>query len=232
MRTQLLLALLASAGVFAGQDTAHAQSDLLKKGAQAVSSVAAPSPVLGLLGKASDGALDKLAQPGAFYADEAVRILLPGPFKKAGEIMKLTSKTGLTTDLAKAMNDAAGLAAKEAKPVFRDAINGMTISDAVSIAQEGDGATRYLRQSAGDTLKLRLRPLISSALDTTGALAQVEKLNKVKLLRGAGIGSDMLINSVTDQALAGIFTYIGNEERQLRTNPLEAGKGLLKGLIN
>jgi hypothetical protein len=232
MRTQLLLALWACAGMFAGHDAAHAQSDLLKKGAEAVTSAAAPSPVRGLLGKASDAALDKLAQPGGFYADEAVRILLPGPLKKAGEIMKLTSKAGLTTDLVRAMNDAAGLAAKEAKPIFRDAINGMTINDAVSIAQEGDGATRYLKQSAGDTLKGRLRPLISAALGTTGALTQVDRLNKVKLLRGTGLGSDMLINSVTDQALAGIFTYLGNEERQLRANPLDAGKGLLKGLIN
>ena len=32
----------------------------------------------GLIGNASDGALDKLSEPGAFYADTAVRILLPG----------------------------------------------------------------------------------------------------------------------------------------------------------
>lgn len=36
------------------------------------------SGVKGLIGGASDGALDKLAQPGAFYRDTAVRILLPG----------------------------------------------------------------------------------------------------------------------------------------------------------
>ena len=34
--------------------------------------------VKGLIANASDSALDRLAQPGAFYADTAVRILLPG----------------------------------------------------------------------------------------------------------------------------------------------------------
>ena len=35
------------------------------------------SGLTGVLGKASDSALDKLAVPGAFYADPAVRIMLP-----------------------------------------------------------------------------------------------------------------------------------------------------------
>ena len=72
-----------------------------------------------ILSQASDNALDKLAQPGAFYADKAVRILLPGPLEKAGKLLRLTGKSGLTKDLTKNINDAASLAATEAKPVFR-----------------------------------------------------------------------------------------------------------------
>ena len=46
-----------------------------------------------LLGNASDGALDKLAKPGAFYADTAIRILLPGG-KTVSKLLKVGAKAG------------------------------------------------------------------------------------------------------------------------------------------
>lgn len=58
--------------------------------------------VKGLIASASDGALDKLAQPGAFYADAAVRILLPGAEGKlASKLMGAGERLGLTTRLTK-----------------------------------------------------------------------------------------------------------------------------------
>ena len=68
--------------------------------------------VKGLIGSASDGALDKLAQPGAFYRDTAVRILLPGAGGKlASKLFGVGDKLGLTTNLTKSLNDAGGKAA-------------------------------------------------------------------------------------------------------------------------
>lgn len=190
------------------------------------------APITHTLGNASDAALDKLAQPGAFYADEAVRILLPGPLKKASGLMKLTDQAGLTSDLTKSLNDAAGLAAKEAKPIFRSAIDKMTLQDGISVASKKDGATRYLQQSAGGDLRTKVRPLIVSALTEVGAYNQVEKLGGSGggLLSSAGLSRDGLTDSVTDQTLSGIFKYMGAEEANLRANPLAAGKKLLKGL--
>jgi hypothetical protein len=189
--------------------------------------------VTSLLGQASDSALDKLAQPGAFYKDEAVRILLPGPLKKASKIMQFTNKAGLTDGLVQKLNDAAGLAAKEAKPIFRSAISQITLKDAVGIVGKNDGATRYLRESSGSVLQQKMRPLILTALGKVGAFKQLDKLGKTSSLLGqAGISRDGLSDSVTDQAMNGIFAYIGNEEGRLRANPLGAGKALLKGFGN
>lgn len=190
------------------------------------------APITSTLGSASDAALDKLSEPGAFYADEAVRILLPGPLKQASGLMKLTDQAGLTRNLTKSLNDAAGLAAKEAKPVFRDAINKMTVKDGVGVVTKKDGATRYLQESSGDELHARVRPLIATALTEVGAYDQLAKLGtgKAGLLSGAGLSADGLTDSVTDQALSGIFKYIGAEEASLRANPLDAGRKLLKGL--
>ena len=190
----------------------------------------------GLLAQASDDSLDKLAQPGAFYNDKAIRIVLPlvggGLGKSLGSVLEFGDKLGLTGNITRSLNDAAGLAAKEAKPVFRSAIEGLSLADVPGIVSQNDGASRYLRQSAGDTLQTRLRPLIDTALGQVGAFGQLESLGRQSSLPGlAGLSHDRLGASVTEQALNGIFRYIGNEEARLRANPLGTAGGLLKGIF-
>ncbi len=193
-----------------------------------IAPVAAQSAgVSSLLGKASDNALDKLAQPGAFFADEAVRILLPGPLKNAGKLLRFTSKRGLTKDLTKSMNDAASLAAKEAKPVFRDTINGLSLKDGVGIVKEKGGATNYLRESSGDSLREKIRPLVVKAMGDVGAFDQMEKLSNVSAVRKLGISSDNLTDHVTEKTMDGIFKYMAAEENKVRKNPLKSLGGIL-----
>lgn len=206
---------------------------------KAKASKSAGGSMKGLLGNASDSALDQLSRPGAFYADQAVRILLPGPLQKATKLMKLTDRAGLTNNLTKSINDAAGLAAQEAKPVFRSAIDSMTLTDGVGIVTGGDtGGTQYLQRTSGEVLRQKMRPLISDALGRTGALKQLDSLGTggggvggmLGSLAGVGISRDGLIDSVTDQAMSGIFTYIGREEATFRKNPLKAGQKLLDSI--
>lgn len=189
------------------------------------------APITRTLASASDAALDQLAKPGAFYQDDAIRILLPRALGKASGLLKLTDSVGLTTQLTRTLNDAAGLAASEAKPIFRNAINQMTIKDGVEVATHSDGATRYLEKTSGTELHGKIRPLIVDALGKTGAYDQLAKISAGGSLGAlAGLNRDSLTDSVTDQALAGIFKYIGAEEGKLRANPLETGKKLLQGL--
>lgn len=185
--------------------------------------------VKGLIGNASDGALDRLAQPGAFYADTAVRILLPGANGKlASKLFGMGDKLGLTTNLTKSLNDAGGKAAGEAKPVFRAAIDNLRWTDAPGLVSKDDGATRYLQTNAGSVLYTKVSPLIGSALENVGAYRQLDQLSKGnRLMASAGLTRDGLTRSVTEQALKGIFHYIAGEEAALRRNPA----GLLKGVF-
>ncbi|WP_374283220.1 DUF4197 domain-containing protein [Novosphingobium sp.] len=193
------------------------------------------SGLTGLLGKASDSALDKLAVPGAFYADPAVRIMLPlvgGAGGLLGQVLNQGSKLGLTDGLTRKLNDAAGLAAKEAKPVFRAAIGRLTLADVPGIATQNDGASQYLRRSAASELTAKLRPLVDSGLVKVGAYGALDKLaKKGALAQLAGISHEKLGASVTDQVLNGIFKYMGTEEAKLRTNPLKPAESLLKGIL-
>lgn len=184
--------------------------------------------VKSLIGNASDGALDKLAQPGAFYADKAVRILLPGAGgKMASKLFGMGDKLGLTTNLTRSLNDAGGKAAGEAKPVFRAAIDDLRWSDAPALVTKKDGATRYLQTSAGGVLFTKVSPLVGSALQNVGAFRQLDDLSKGNsLLASAGLTHDGLTKSVTEQALKGIFQYMAGEEAALRKNPASLLKGI------
>ncbi|WP_446653980.1 DUF4197 domain-containing protein [Blastomonas sp.] len=195
--SKLALAISLSVATVALAAPAHAQS---RKSAPSLG-----GSMKGLLGNASDSALDQLGRPGAFYADQAVRILLPGPLQKATKLLRL-----------------------------RSAIDSMTLADGVGIVAGGDTAgTQYLRRTSGEVLRQKMRPLVSSALGRTGAFKQLDSLGKggtggvLGALAGVDLSRDGLIDSVTDQAMSGIFTYIGREEADFRRNPLKSGKKLL-----
>lgn len=190
----------------------------------------------GLLGRASDSSLDRLGQTGAFYNDPAVRIGLPllgGSLGKGlGSALDLGQQLGVTDNLVRKLNDAAGSAAREGKPIFRAAIDRLSLADVPGIASQNDGASQYLQRSAGGELKTKLRPLIDTALEQVGAFTQLDRLSRSSsLLRTAGITRERLGSSVTDQALSGIFKYIGAEEGRLRANPLGAAGGLLEKVL-
>ncbi len=200
----------------------------------------APAPLsaqgLGLgaiLGRASDNALDKLAEPGAFYNDEDIRIELPiiGDVGGGllGSLMSGAERLGILDGITRRINDAAGVAAGEAKPIFRDAINDLSLSDAPGIIRQKDGGTQYLRRSSNDRLHERLEPLVDEALESAGVYRRFEDLqNQHGFIRAAGLDRAKINRSVTDQGLDGIFAYIGSEERGFRDNPL-GGLGNLLG---
>lgn len=171
------------------------------------------SSIKGLLGKASDSALEKLAKPGSFSADAAIRIGLPGG-KTARDLMQIANRAGVGGNIETALNDAATAAAGAAKPIFRTAIDRMTLTDAASMAKGSTGATDYLRKSAGDQVRAQLEPLVQAALKKSGALSQISKLSAF------GITETSLVQHVAQKASDGIFLYMGKEEAALRKNPL------------
>lgn len=186
-----------------------------------------------ILGKASDNALDKLALPGAYYGDEDIRIGLPIVGKASsggllGSVLRGASKLGVLDNVTRSINDAAGVAAGEAKPIFREAINGLAFEDVPSIVKANDGGTRYLRSSSNDALHGKLTPLIHTALGDLGVYSQFDKLaGKHSFIRAAGLNRESINKSVTDQGLNGIFSYMGKEESAFRKDPLgDAGKVL------
>jgi hypothetical protein len=178
-----------------------------------------------VLGNASDAALDQLSKPGAFSADAAIRIVLPGPSKGVGDLMKLADRAGVTNDLSGSLNRAAEEAAGQAKPIFRAAIDRLSLKDTVGIATGGDtAATDYLRKSSAAEIVAKLTPLVKTALAQSGVLRQTSQLSSL------GLTEDKLTGYVAQKTSDGIFTYVGREETRMRQNPVENGRAILKGL--
>jgi hypothetical protein len=207
------------------------------------------APIKDMLIEASDKALDRLARPGAFSTDDAIRIILPGQPDEAAALAEMADKAGMTARLQRALNDAAGLAAGQAKPIFRRAIQRMTLKDTIRILSKDHGATNYLRKSSGDELYAMLRPIIANALDRTGAykLAKLQSSGMLaELTHGRGPAAEptadppaaaeddplwdpeaaaapttreALADNVTDQAMHGIFKYIARQEEKIRQDP-------------
>jgi hypothetical protein len=184
------------------------------------------NPVKAMLGQASDQALDRLSQPGAFSADQAVRIALPGMGGNGnvGKLMDLAGKSGMMGDINAQLNRAAEKAAGEAKPIFRAAIDRMTFKDGMAMARSSTGATDYLKQNTQSEIEAKLMPLVRSALQQSGALSHSTALSAV------GMGEDSLTKYVADKTTQGIFTYVGQEEIKARQDPIGTGKLLLQGL--
>jgi len=182
--------------------------------------------IKGLLGQASDQALDALSRPGAFSADQAIRIALPGVGSSKGvsDLMGLASKAGLTGDITGSLNRAAEQAAAQAKPIFRAAIDKATLTDAMGALKGDTGATDYLKNSTGTEIKAQLQPLVRAALQSSGVLQQTSQLSAL------GMTDAKLTDYVADKTADGIFTYVGREETRMRQNPLETGKNLLQGI--
>jgi hypothetical protein len=186
-----------------------------------------------ILGKASDSALDQLAQPGAFYNDEDVRIGLPivgnPPGGLLGSLFNAGRKLGILDGITRKINDAAGAAAGEAKPIFRAAIDDLSFSDVPGIVRDKEGGSKYLRSSANDELHTKVSPLVDTALSEIGVYEQFDGLaEQHSFIRDAGLNRESINKSVTDQALDGIFAYMGREERKFRDNPLD-GVGKVLG---
>ena len=71
-------------------------------------------------------------------------------------------------------------------------------------------------------MRAKITPLIVSAFGQVRAFDQIDKLGKAgSLVSSLRLNRAKLTHSVSDQALKGIFSYIGQEETELRKNPIK-----------
>jgi hypothetical protein len=145
---------------------------------------------------------------------------LPGPLGKAAVEQAINL-----------MNRAAEVAAPAAKDIFLNAVQQLTLTDALSLVTSGskDAATQLLRKNSEAALTAALRPSIVQSLDQVGANAAYAKLidryNKIPLMTPA---KNNLTDYVTAQTVDGLFILLAQQEAKIRQNPAAQGTAILQ----
>ena len=192
----------------------------------------------------TDSAAGRLALINGYYGDELVKILLP---QEAEVITKNLSKIPggdkLVEDVILRINRSAEDAAKEAGPIFFNAITNMTFQDAFTILK-GDkhSATQYLKDNTYQELYKLYQPKIEQSLNKE-IVAGISTNQSWETLTGkwnqlagsltgqiAGLKKveTKLDQYLTQKALDGLFVKLALEEEKIRTDPVARVTDILK----
>lgn len=174
-------------------------------------------------------ASNKLSLTDGFFKNAAIKILLP---KEAQQVEKTLRSIGMGSVVDKAvlsMNRAAEDAAKQAAPIFINAITSITIQDGINILRGGNNAaTTYLKGKTTAALTAAFKPVIQKSLNKVGApniwKTVFSTYNQISVNK---VNPD-LTGYVTERALNGLFVTIADEEAKIRTNPAAQVTNLLQ----
>ena len=180
------------------------------------------------LGKAAERVVGQLGQPGGFANDPRVRIGLPGALGKLDGLFSALDRAGVTDGLSGKLNAAAEGAVGKALPLLKTAITRMTVTDALGVLTGGDtSATDYFRRSMGPDLQQAMTPVVAKSLSGVKAFQALDNFTAKNSLIAGQFGARDLTGYVTQKASDGVFLYLGEQEREIRRNPLGTGSKLI-----
>jgi hypothetical protein len=160
------------------------------------------------------------------------RIFIPWPEEAIDMKTKLT-QLGMSkkiTEFETSLNRAAEEAAKNAAPVFINAITNMSLSDGFAILNGNDtAATNFLRKTTYAPLKDQFKPIVKDAINKVKVTSYwnplVTRYNKIP---GVKKQNPDLDEYVTIKAINGLMVLIADEEIRIRKDPMARVTDLLK----
>lgn len=178
----------------------------------------------------TERAVKSLGRENGFFGNAAVKILMPSSLQKVAEVGKMAGYQKQVDEFILSMNRAAEAAVPIAAKYFGDAIRDMTLDDVRGILSGGDtAATEFFRRKTGDKLYTAFKPVVSEKVNQVGATRAYKDMmgryEKMPLMGGQSLDLD---DYVTKKSLDGLFFVLGQEEKQIRTNPAARTTDLLK----
>ena len=196
----------------------------------ALSSRDAAGGLRAALSKGIDVAVAQLGTHDGFLNDPKVAIALPSALEKADRALSRFGMGGQADELKATMNHAAEQAVAQAKPVFKQALQHMTLSDAKGILTGGDDAgTQYFRRATSAQLTEKFKPIVAAETAKLGLTTKYNEYAGKAAQLGLLSAEDANLNDyVTARALDGLFSRIADEEHQIRKDPLGQASSLIK----
>jgi len=163
---------------------------------------------------------DQLSAVNGFFGNVAVKIVFPPQAQKAEQTLRKLGFNKMCDDVILSLNRAAEDAAKQAKPIFVNAIKQMSLQDATNILLGSqDAATQYFKRTTSAQLTISFKPVIQESLNKTGATKYygdaANQYNKIPFV--SKMNPD-ISDYVTQKALDGLFYQIALEELNIRKN--------------
>lgn len=213
--------------------------DKLPRSAPVGSTVGAPDEktnVAGIkeaLAVGTERAVQSLSRTDGYFGNAAVKILMPSSLQKVAEVARMAGYQKQVDEFILSMNRAAEAAAPLASSIFGDAIRAMTLDDVRGILAGGDtAATDFFRRKTHDKLYTAFKPVVSKKVDEVGSTraykAMIGQYESVPLVSKQSLDLD---HYVTEKSLDGLFHMLGQEEKNIRTNPAARTTDLLKSVF-
>jgi hypothetical protein len=166
-----------------------------------------------------------------YFGNAAIKVLMPAEAKKVEDGLRGIGQGDLVDRVILQMNRSAELAAPKAKDIFIDAINHLSISDAMNLVQskQQDACTQFLKKATTDALISAFKPIIKEALDKTKTTELwSEVMNTYNQIPFVSHVNPDLPDFVTRKAIDGLFYTIAIEEAQIRKDPMGQASALIK----
>jgi hypothetical protein len=162
--------------------------------------------------------VSQLSAVDGFFGNATVKILFPPQAQKAEATLRRLGMNQLCDNVILSLNRAAEDAAKEAAPIFINAIKQMTLQDVTNILLGSpDAATQYFRRTTTIDLAAKFKPVIQVSLDKVGATRfygdAARAYNKVPFV--TKLNPD-IADYATQKAIEGLFIQIAVEELNIR----------------
>jgi len=162
-------------------------------------------------------------------------IRLPFPVE-ANKVKQKALDWGLDGQVEKfelTLNRAAEEATKEALPIFKQAILGMSVQDGFAILKGGDGAaTNFLKDNTNSALIAAFSPKVEAAISKVKLTdiwePIISKYNTAMTFTGGDKINPDLNQYVTERAISGLFHMVSLEENKIRKDPMARVTDLLQ----
>ena len=182
------------------------------------------------LTKSTGTAVASTGRVDGYFKNQAIKILLPSQLQTVGKGMRMMGMGAQLDELELSMNRAAEQAAPAAKQIFINAITKMTFDDARKILSGGDtAATDYFKKTSTTDLTQAFTPIVHQSMENVGVIKQFNAIAQNSMAGPLLGGQSFNLDSyVVGKALDGLFYELGQEEKQIRTNPAAQTTALLK----
>lgn len=178
----------------------------------------------------SQNASGTASKVDGYFKNPKIKIPFPPSAAKMEKQLRSIGMSKQVDQFILTMNRAAEDAAKQAAPIFVDAVKGMTITDGMNILRGADtAATGYLRQRTSTTLHSKFKPVIRTATQKVEVTKYWNPLitayNRIPMVEKM---NPDLEEYITQMGLSGLFFLVAQEEIKIRKDPAARVTDLLK----